>query len=398
MKKKPVVIIGAGLSGLSCALHLQKRDIPFTIFESQPHVGGRVQSELTSQNQVRDRGFQVLLTSYPELRQVLDLEKLNLKKFNSGALVASRDGGKIHKFLLSNPLQHPEDIFSGLFSHTVPFSDKTLVVSLIAKAHLTKSYDHIGLTTLDFLRKYGFSEQIIELFWRPFLAGVFLDPQLSLPADYFLFLVKCFSSGSVAVPEKGMNEIPQQMARNLMEGTLHLNTPISSWSANSVTLATGEKIEARAVVAAFPQKNQSQDFYSVTNYYFKTHHSVATDKWLILCPRNQGFKINNAIAISAVSPSYGSSTETVISVSALGCEHSPVEIQKELLEILPECPDLEITESYEIKKALPKNFTNVGFEIKEGVYWCGDEWSSPSINGALRSGRLTAEHLTSTPW
>lgn len=395
MKKKPVVIIGAGLSGLSCALHLQKHDIPCVIYESEGQSGGRVQSDST-RPQVRDRGFQVLLTSYPELRHVLDVEKLQLRKFNSGALVASREQGEIHKFLLSNPLQHPEEIFSGLFSQTVPFSDKTLVVSLIAKAHLAKKPDHPGLTTLQFLRQYGFSEHIIELFWRPFLAGVFLDPQLSLPADYFLFLVKCFSSGSVAVPEKGMSEIPRQMTQNLHAGTVQLNTAVASWDAHGVKLATGEHVEAHAVVAAFPRKKQDQDFYAVTNYYFKTSTQPTTGKWLILCPPSQGFKINNAIAISSVSASYGCPAQHVISVSALGHGHSPTEIQQELLQILPECPDLELSDFYVVHKALPKEFQNVGFERHNGVYWCGDQCSSPSINGALRSGRLTAEHLISS--
>lgn len=115
MKKKPVVIVGAGLGGLSCAVHLQKKGIPTIVFESAGHVGGRVRSHVNSQGQVRDFGFQVLLTSYPELRQVLDLEKLNLKKFNSGALVVTREQGSIQKFLLSNPLQHPEEIFRAFF-------------------------------------------------------------------------------------------------------------------------------------------------------------------------------------------------------------------------------------------------------------------------------------------
>lgn len=393
MKKKPVVIIGAGLGGLSCAVHLQKKGIPTIVFESNGHVGGRVRSYVNPQGQVRDFGFQVLLTSYPELRQVLDLERLNLKKFNSGALVVTREQGRIQKFLLSNPLQHPEEIFSGLFSSIIPFSDKALVMSLIAKAHLTKSQEHPGLTTFDFLRRHGFSERIIELFWRPFLSGVFLDSELSLPADYFLFLLRCFSSGSVAVPEGGMNQIPQQMADSLPEGTLRLNSPVASWSDHSVTLDSGECVEASTVVAAVPTHQEEAEFHSVTNYYFKTSHPPTTGKWLILLPRHEGFKINNAISMSAVSKNYGSHKDHVISASALGTDHSVAEIQKELLEVFPEYKDLTLDEVHTISRALPKIFHNVGFEIRNGIYCCGDQFSSPSINGALRSGRLTAEHI-----
>ena len=41
----PVIIIGAGLSGLSCALHLQKNGIPFQILEASDGIGGRVRTD-----------------------------------------------------------------------------------------------------------------------------------------------------------------------------------------------------------------------------------------------------------------------------------------------------------------------------------------------------------------
>ena len=190
-----------------------------------------------------------------------------------------------------------------------------------------------------------------------------------------------------------MGQIPLQMAESLPEGTLKLNSPVSSWTDQSVTLASGERVDAAVVVAAMPTRQDHADFHAVTNYYFKTTQPSTTGKWLILFPPQEGFKINNAISISSVSTKYGGDKDHVISVSALGSGHSAKDIAQELHEVFPEYKDLTLEEVYTVNKALPKAFQNVGFEVRNGIYFCGDEFSSPSINGALRSGRLTAEHI-----
>lgn len=393
MKEKPVIIVGAGLTGLSCAKHLHSRDIPYLLIEANSSIGGRVQTRLDDHQQVRDIGFQVLLSSYPELRHVLNLQDLNLRKFNSGALIAMKDQQGIHKYLLSNPLQHPEEIFSGLFSSIIPLADKALVLGLIAKSHMMAKPSHQGKTTIEFLQEYGFSQSIIELFWRPFLSGVFLDPNLQLPADYFLFLVKCFSSGSVTVPEKGMGEIPKQIAKSLDPDRIKLNSRISKLEDKAVHLSSGEKIEASFVVATSDLQTHDTDFLSVTNYYFHTRQPSSTGKWLVLLPRSQNFKINNVISMSSVASSYGLDDRTVLSACVLGTESTTEEILQELKQVFPEYTDLTFDERHVVKKALPKKFKNVGFEFRDGIFWCGDQYSSPSINGALRSGRLTAEEI-----
>jgi predicted NAD/FAD-dependent oxidoreductase len=34
-----------------------------------------------------------------------------------------------------------------------------------------------------------------------------------------------------------------------------------------------------------------------------------------------------------------------------------------------------------------------GYEKQDGIWFCGDRFASPSINGALRSGRVVAEAI-----
>jgi protoporphyrinogen oxidase len=73
-----VLIIGAGLAGLSCARRLRELGIPYQIFEASDDVGGRVRTDHIDGFRL-DRGFQVLLTAYAEARRVLDYATLDLR-------------------------------------------------------------------------------------------------------------------------------------------------------------------------------------------------------------------------------------------------------------------------------------------------------------------------------
>src|SRR3954468_4168257 len=88
-----VVIVGAGLAGLACALELQGRGIHFLLIDAADRVGGRVRTDLVD-GYLLDRGFQVLLTAYPEAKYFLDFPALNLRNFEPGAMV--RWAGSFH--------------------------------------------------------------------------------------------------------------------------------------------------------------------------------------------------------------------------------------------------------------------------------------------------------------
>ena len=83
---KKVVIIGSGLSGLSCAHYLDKNKYDVQIYEQKSSPGGRVNSENIDGN-ICDVGFQVLLNNYDELKRLNIYDQLDLKYFDSGAQI-----------------------------------------------------------------------------------------------------------------------------------------------------------------------------------------------------------------------------------------------------------------------------------------------------------------------
>ena len=97
-----VVIVGAGLAGLACAQDLTRAGVGCQVLEASDGVGGRVRTDHVD-GFTLDRGFQILLTAYPEVGRRLDVGALELERFHAGAVV--RAAGRFHR--IADPLRHP---------------------------------------------------------------------------------------------------------------------------------------------------------------------------------------------------------------------------------------------------------------------------------------------------
>ncbi|MBC7752708.1 MAG: FAD-dependent oxidoreductase [Moraxellaceae bacterium] len=392
MRKVDCIIIGAGLSGLAAALTLTKASRSLVLVERDAEVGGRIKSTFYQKQFLLDHGFQVLLRSYPELKNFIDLKTLDLKKFNSGALIYTGAGLD----LVGNPIVHPSTIFSSLTSSVTTLRDKFLIIKLVSKSLLCPSDTPMGNeSTKDFLKNFGFSSKMIEFFWTPFLAGVFLDHDLKSGKDFFLFLMRCFSLGGTTVPALGMAELPKALASQIPAENIYLNEKVQSWKNNEVYLSSGEVIKADAVICAFDLAEDIK-YSNVTTYYFTGQglNQVNWGKWLILVPRKYNLSFDNMCLMSAVSNDYGKN-QPLLSVSVVGIDRGSVnQISADINQVAGFDLRLELISSYPILKALPKSQGHPqGFDIRDQVIYCGDRWTSPSINGALKSGRLAAEYF-----
>lgn len=245
---RPVVVIGAGLSGLVCARRLHQAKVPVILLEKQDAIGGRIQTDIVDGFRI-DRGFQVMFDAYPHAKLELNFADLKFQKFEPGALVW--DGNRFREI-------HREQIIESVVSRLVPFQDliRTFEFSQgIASKSVSEILASEESSTLDFARAAGFSNAYIDNFLRPFYGGIFLDRSLSDSSRLFEFYWKMLSEGNTVVPAQGMGAITDQIAGDLGAVEIRTNADVDhivqeNGRCEGVRLKNGETIHASTVVVA----------------------------------------------------------------------------------------------------------------------------------------------------
>jgi phytoene dehydrogenase-like protein len=408
-----VIVVGAGLAGLTCAKVLAESGTEVVVFEASDGVGGRVRTD-ERDGFLLDRGFQVYFTAYPVARRHLDHGALNLRAFEPGAVV--RQGRE--ESVLSDPLRDPKALVPSLLSDAATFSDKVRTMALVAGSLsegviAAGEMEGEGSSSLEYLRGYGFSERVIADFYRPFYGGIFLDRSLSTSSRVLRFTFRMLATGKTAVPARGIGEIPKQLVARLPVGAVRVNSPVSSLlregdrvvgvqtggeehEADAVVVATDAPMAGRLAGAAVPEGS----FGQLCVYY--AADGVNSGKKIVLNAEEGGF-VNNAVEISAVAPSYAPRGRHLLSVVALGGFDLPDEevYRRGVEDVTRWYPAADLTPLaiYRVSYAqfpqppgthekLPENRTRTPGQVLAGEYT-----EDSSINGSMLSGEKAAEEV-----
>ncbi len=254
LPRDSIIIIGAGLAGLCCARELAGANLKPVVLEASDGVGGRVRTD-PFEGFLLDRGFQVLLTAYPECQRVLDHDALDLQPFYPGALV--RFEGGFHR--VADPFRAPLSAVPTLLSPVGSLADKFRIARLraaLAQYTVDQLFLRHEITTRERLAQEGFSAAIIDRFFRPFLGGIFLEPELRTSSRMFDFVFRMFAEGESAVPQRGMAAIPEQIAARLPAGTVRCNCRVDDLAAlagRTIVLATEMPEAARLLGGSQPR-------------------------------------------------------------------------------------------------------------------------------------------------
>jgi flavin-dependent amine oxidoreductase len=396
------LIVGGGLSGLACAQLLDRTGVDWLLVEKDESLGGRVQSDATDDGFLLDRGFQVLNSAYPALHQVVDVDQLKLGEFANGAEVFL--DGRLHK--IGDPLRRLEVLFPTLLAPVGSLSDKLKILKLVCFCQNPANHSAVaGQTTEEFLAHFGFSNRLVESFFRPFFGGIFLEEELLTTAQKFVTLFSYLSQGGASLPAEGMGALPKLMAAELAAERILTGKAVTGWNkgcveteglklkASTLVLA-GWEVQALLMNLAPPACHTAH-----THYFARDKQNDRSKKYLKLNGSSTGLVQTVAIN-SAAQPTYAPPDFDLMTISTRG-QASEGQVREELMEWWGQgVKDWKHLRTDLIRCALPqelKPFEAIAGVEEKGfqVFFCGDHTTTGSIQGALTSGRQAAQRIVS---
>ncbi|EME55022.1 NAD(P)/FAD-dependent oxidoreductase [Amycolatopsis decaplanina] len=393
-----VVIVGAGLAGLSAGLHLHRAGFSCVVLEAGDEVGGRVRTDVVDGFRL-DRGFQILNPAYPAIRRLVDVESLRLGKFWRAVRVADGD----RRSLLGNPVDTPKALRDVVARRYLSVKDLAALGAFtvrVAGGPADTIVNGDDRTTAEELRRAGMSARAVDTVLRPFLSGVFLEADLVTSSRFFQLVWRSFLRSAPSLPALGMGELPRRLARSLPSAWVRTGTPVGEVGTGRVRTADGDVWNARAVVVATDGSTAARlvdgvpepRWNSVTTWYFAPPESPLREPVIMIDAR--GGPILNTAVLSEVCPTYAPPGSALVSASMFA-SLDETEVRQALTRMYgTDASQWEPVGRYEIPHALPAMPAPHGIrrEITFGdkIHVCGDHRDTSSLQGALASGGRAA--------
>jgi phytoene dehydrogenase-like protein len=404
----PVVVVGAGLAGLCCALELDRLDVPWILLDAADDVGGRVRTDRV-QGFLLDRGFQVLLSAYPECRRLLDFDELRPQAFLPGAQVRVDNG--FHR--VGDPWRRPADALATLRAPVGSMVDKARIALLRARTAATPTHrlmDGDEATTGEHLAALGFSDRFVDVLLRPLFAGIQLDPELQTSRRAFDFVFAMLARGDNVLPAEGMQAIPRQLAARLDPARVRLGRRVRAVRDTTVELEGAQPLPASAVViatggpaaAALDPRVVDPGSRGVGCVYFASERPPVSEPVIVLDGERQG-PVNNLAVLDRVASGYAPPGAHLVSAAVVEGWQLPdaklvPAVRAQLRSWFGAAVDgWRHLRTDRIPHAQPDQTPprlsppQRPVRLAPGRYVCGDHRDDASINGAMVSGRRAAE-------
>ncbi len=382
----PVVVVGAGLAGLSAAKLLIEAGIEVRVLEASTKIGGRVQTDEINGYRF-DRGFQLINARYPEVEALNIVDKLDFR-YAPRAVDIALDKSVVR---LGDPRKY---FFSALRSESGSLREKISFLKYL----FSKSMH--GSNVESELLAAGCNKLYTRVL-KPFLTGVFLAQPARVDSVSGREIIKGFISGAPGLPARGAGELSRVLAGEI--DSIETGVQVNAITGLELNTSKGV-IAARAIIVATDQITAAQlldieevgESVSCTTWFHSTPDVVDCDSTLRVDGLARG-AIINSIAISKLLPLSAPVDRILFSSTSLG-HASESEVRRHLSLIWGvDTAGWELVAKYDIKNALPL-FTPgrshaQSLQVRPGVWRAGDYLSAASQNGALASGRLAALEL-----
>ena len=382
-KNRPITIVGGGMSGLSAAYKLQQFGIPYELHERSALWGGKLQTTQLEGFSL-DHGFQVIQSAYPALAEYKQGGFLEgALAFGSGAWLLTATG----KILIADPVKHGMKGIGALIHPDIKLIDVFKIISLRKKLLGQNPSDFFPApapvqTTHEYLLSLGFSETIIESFFRPFFTGIFFEEALQTPYALFNFIFWALAKGEALLLPNGVQTLPNRIAEKLNPNQIFLNSKVGDFHQDSIP------------------------YRATTTLYYSLDHDAGLGKFLALNASRMG-RVNLIAVPSMIQPNYAPKGKHLLAVSLKPSFSGNVDAHVATNEILTEVENLlqrpinaQFLHAFEVKSALPMN-TPYSYNlpshvhdiaIQQNQFLAGREIANPSLNAAIFSGVQFAEN------
>lgn len=399
-----VLVVGAGVAGLACAQDLAAAGLDVRVLEASDAVGGRMRTDVRDGFRF-DRGFQVVNTSYPQLRRRLRLPELSLRPFTPGILLHTPHG----RLRFADPTRAPRLAGDLLPGRLASLRDLSALVMLCGRDRLLPPRTlkrAAERTTRTALADAAIGEDLVETLFRPFLSGVFLEDALETSSRYFHLVWRSMLRGTVCLPARGVAAVPEQLAAGLPDGAVRLGTPVERLTGDGVLTSYGDELAASAVVvaagpaaaAALLPGLEVPPTRSVTTYYHAAPASPLAEPTLMV---DTARRVLNTVVLTEVSPAYAPRGRALVSTSVLGVDEPPgqeAEVRSTLAELYSaDTAGWELVAVHPVAGALPAMAPpwplSRTTRHSPGRYVCGDHRATGSVQGAMASGARAAREV-----
>jgi len=400
MDDADVVIVGAGLAGLRAAQVLVESGQRVLVLEAADHVGGRLASHRVD-GFVLDEGFQLINPAYPELIASGVLSSFDLRPF---AGVVRFDDGARH-YELVDPRQNPLRAVAGVTMPDLSWRDARRLARLMLEirrspvATLRRSAD---TSTREGLLARGVSERAVDHVIAPFLRGTLLDSELSTSWHYSEMVLKSFTRGRPGTHPEGIAALARAMAARLGPDVVHLDEPARSVSATSVTTDHARYAARRVIVATDAHDaarltgGDDAAWRSQTTWWFDLPGQTRANQLRI--DTRRGF-LSSALDLASAAPERAPVGRALVAACANGVHDgaADADVRADVARLYDVAlAEVSLIERTVVARALPAVRPPLNTSpptSRDGVILAGDYLQTPSIQGALVSGRRAARRI-----
>ncbi|MEU1310805.1 NAD(P)/FAD-dependent oxidoreductase [Streptomyces cinnamoneus] len=407
-----VVIVGAGLAGLTAAHHLTSAGVTVTVLEEAPYPGGRMTTEEIDGFRL-DRTGQLLNTSFPELFRTPGLEALKLRPFTPGVLVHT-DG----RNLRTGELRGAKRAFTTARAFAAARASRSAgldqarlgaALARLASLPMDRMLARPDRPTAATLAGRGLPARTVEGFLRPLLTSLLSDPDLTTSSRCADLVLRGYARGRLCLPAGGAGVLPRLLAAQLPPETVRTGVQATSVGTTSVGTAAHGEVRCRSVIVATGARAAAElipglrlpGFHPVTVLHHTADAPPLRDASLLLTGTRRGPVAHTTVA-SEVDPDRAPRGRTLITSTVLGAAAAlPVtELDRRARAQLAHVYNTSTTawrllSAHHDPDAVPAmpapHDVRRQVRLLSGLYVCGDHRDTSTVQGALFSGRRAAQ-------